>query len=892
MVVVAVIAAVATAGVTAAVTGAVIAGITIGIVGATMIGALAGALVAYAGAQLVQSIIGKPKQPTFGGEAQDAKRLVRGSAEPRRIIYGRARVSGPLIYAASYGAQKEWILLVIPLADHPCQSIDAIWIGETRITADQIAADGLVTAGRFAAIMADGGAFSPAEPNETVRTGIYIKRYLGSQTAADPDLVTNSPDGWTAADKLTGISYIYLRMRFNADWFPYGIPNISAEVTGKSAILDPRSTTTAYSNNWALCILDYLKGSYGLAASDDEIDLPSFIAAANLSDENVALNQAGTQTQKRYTLDGSFTLDESPLNVIERMLAPGGGALVYVAGKYRLYGGAYTAPAITLTPSDMASDFEVATKPPRRDLFNSVRGNFIDPDRFWQSSEFPPQKSEALIAEDGEEIWREIDLPFVLDATRAQRIAKQLLLRARQSIIFKGSFRYASLDLTVWQVVALTIPDLGWSAKPFRILSWSFSPESGLITLMMQEEQASSYAWTWDEAANTPDAPDTTLISPINISAPRGLGATESLYATRDGAGVRTAVSLSFLEPENPFIREYQVQYRLAADTAWQNAAPVLASPAQVLDLANGIYDFRVRAVSAASEGQWATLRFSVGGLAAQPPAAVTGLNLQAIGGFAWLGWDRHPELDVRIGGRFEIRHSPSVGGPPWGNATSLGPALSGEATYAPLPLRAGTYLIRAVDAGGAYGAVASIEASQATALPFANVASVQEDTGFTGTKTNVLGAGGVLKLDSTGNWDSAASVDAIPDVDGMGLVQPSGTYVFTSGIDLGAVRSIRLSARLLSSVTAFGSNWDQRVAPIDEWLAIDDVFGGEADAWVEVRRTNDNPLGTPAWSAWQRLDSAEFNARAFQFRAQLRSYQSAFNIEITQLRVTADEVV
>ena len=863
-IVVAIVAAVVTVAVTALLTPIV------GPVFAAMIGAAAGSLVAYAGNSIIDRME-KKARPTLS--AEDAKRIVRGASEPRRIIYGRARVSGPLIYAASYGGQKEWILLVIPLADHTCQSIDAIWLGETRIPAADIDANGLVTGGRFA-------------------NNVHIKRYLGAQTAADPDLVANSPDGWTAADKLTGITYIYLRMRFNADLFPYGIPNISAEVTGKAAILDPRTSTTAYANNWALCILDYLKAEYGLAVTDDEIDLPSFIAAANLSDEAVPLNQAGTETQARYTLDGSFTLDEAPIDVIEKMLAPGGGALVYVAGKYRIYGGAYNAPAITLTPSDMAGDFEVTTKPPRRDLFNSVRGNFIDPDRFWQSSEFPPQQAAALITEDGEEIWREIDLPFVLDAPRAQRIAKQLLLRARQSILFKGSFRYASLDLTVWQVVGLTIPDLGWVAKPFRIMSWSFSPESGLISLVMQEEQVASYAWTWDAAANTPDIADTTLISPLNVAAPKGMAATESLFATRDGAGVRTAVTLDFLEPENPFIREYQVQYALDGAASWQTAPPVLVPPALVSDLANGTYDFRVRAVTAASEGQWATLRFPVGGLAAQPPGAVTGLNLQSIGGFAWLGWDRHPEVDVRIGGRFEIRHSPSVGGPPWGNATSLGPALNGEATYAPVPLRAGTYLIRAVDAGGAYGAVASIEASQATALPFANVASVQEDAGFTGAKTNVLGAGGVLKLDSTGNWDSAASVDAIPDVDGMGLVQPIGSYVFAGGIDLGAAQAIRLSAHLLAGVTAFGSNWDQRVSPIDEWLAIDSVFGGEADAWVEVRRTNENPLGAPAWSPWQRLDSAEFNARAFQFRAQLRSYQPEFNIEVTQLRVTADEVV
>jgi hypothetical protein len=128
--------------------------------------------------------------------------------------------------------------------------------------------------------------------------------------------------------------------------------------------------------------------------------------------------------------------------------------------------------------------------------------------------------------------------------------------------------------------------------------------------------------------------------------------------------------------------------------------------------------------------------------------------------------------------------------------------------------------------------------------------------------------------------------------VDALGLTKPSGVYTFAGGIDLGSVKSIRLSAHLLANVVAFGTNWDQRVSPIDEWGRIDDVFGGEADAWVEARRTNDNPAGSPAWSAWQRLDSAEFKARGFQFRAQLRSYQPEYNIEVTQLRVAADEVI
>jgi hypothetical protein len=134
--------------------------------------------------------------------------------------------------------------------------------------------------------------------------------------------------------------------------------------------------------------------------------------------------------------------------------------------------------------------------------------------------------------------------------------------------------------------------------------------------------------------------------------------------------------------------------------------------------------------------------------------------------------------------------------------------------------------------------------------------------------------------------------VDAIADVDGLGLISPTGTYTFAGGIDLTTVKPIRLSTHLLANVSAFGTNVDQRVSDIDDWLSVDGVFGGEADAWVEVRRTDDNPAGSPTWSGWQRLDQSEFRARAFQFRCQLRSYQPEFNIEVTQLRVAADEVI
>ena len=529
----------------------------LGPLGAAALGAVAGAVVAYAGNALVASMTGQPKgKQDASSAAADAKRTIRSEVAPRRVVYGRARVSGPLIYAGSFGANLEYLLLVIPIADHEIEAIDAVWIGEYRIDGSEIAAGGGgysfgdVMTGRFG---------SPT--TETVAAKVSIRRFLGNQTQADPQLVAECPDGWTAADKLTGIAHLVVRLRYDPELFQGGIPSISAEVRGKK-VFDPRTSVTGYSENWALIINDYLRSEAGVAAAADEVNTASVIAAANLSDENVQITAEGA-TQKRYTLNGTFTLDRQPIDVLEEMLAAGGGALVYVAGEYRLYGGAYQSPAVTLTASDFASDVEVVTQPPRRELFNSVRGNYIDPNAFWQAYPMPPLEWAPFIAADGEQIWRELELPWVLDPDRALRIAKQLLLRSRQGVTIRAAVKYANFNLSVWQTVAVTLADLGWSAKPFRIVAWSFSPESGLITLTMQEEQVASYAWTFDDGANAPEFPDTTLIDPLSIPAPTSLVVTPTTVLQPDGS-LEPALAVSWTAAAHPFVNGHEVQWRAA----------------------------------------------------------------------------------------------------------------------------------------------------------------------------------------------------------------------------------------------------------------------------------------------------------------------------------------
>lgn len=526
--------------------GAFVVGLGFSALTGAIIGGMAGALVAYAGNALASSLMGTGKQKSNAtNNAQDAKRTIRNEVAPRRVVYGYRRVSGPIIYVASSGTKSEFLHLVVPLADHAVQAIPAVWIGNVPIVAADIAANGNVTGGPLAG-------------------KVRIKRYLGDQATADADLVAESPDGWTAADKLTGIAYVYVRLEFDPDKFQNGVPSISADVQGKK-LLDPRTSTTAYSDNWALVIYDYLRSEHGIAASADEIDLTSIIAAANLADESVQITAAGA-VQRRYVLNGTFTLDQQPIDILEEMLAAGGGALVYTAGKYRLYGGAYATPAVTLTADDLAGPAEIITKPPRRELFNSVRGNYINNNAYWQAAPFPPVENAAAIAEDGEQIWRELELNWVLDQTYAQRIAKQLLLRSRQGVTIRVPVKYANLNLAVWDTVSITLSDLGWSAKPFRVMSWQFTPETGVIMLTMQEEQIATYAWTWDEGANAPAFPDTTLVNPLTVPAPTALTVTTSSTLQPDGS-VAPVATVTWTESANAFVTGHELQWRPAGGT-------------------------------------------------------------------------------------------------------------------------------------------------------------------------------------------------------------------------------------------------------------------------------------------------------------------------------------
>lgn len=848
-------------------------GFAAGSLGAT----ISSTLFSFAGNALLGGLAGKPKQQNI----PDPGTIVnsRSATESHKIVYGRARVGGNVSYdvLTSEGASNNRFLhRVIVIAAHEIDAIEQIYFNDIPI---ELNAQGFVTTAPYG-----GGDGSPKYARVLYRLG-------APNQEAIPEMVQEVPE-WTNDHTGQEMAYIYVRFEYNRDAYASGLPNVTALVRGKK-VYDPRSTTTAWSANAALCVRDYVTNEYyGYSADTGEINEASFIAAANVCDESVTLKAGGTQA--RYECHGFVDTQVDKAENLEALLSSMNGVVTYVQGEWQLYAAAYNTPSLYVNDSWLAGGIQF-DKGNARDLFNQVRGVFVDAAKGYVATDFTPVTNATYLAEDGGyEIARDIQLPFTTNQEAAQRLAKITLERVRQSITLKMLMNFKALQLQPMDSVYLTLDEFGFSDKVFRVVEMQINWPDG-ISVTLKEETSAIYDWNNGEATLIDPAPDTSLQSALTVQPAGTPVPVETLFSSRSGAGVRVRVTITWPESPDTFLRDYVFEYKKSSDSTWINYGTFDASPVVIDDLETGFYDFRVKAINVlgVSSAYATRSNFEVVGLAATP-ADITGLTIQCIGGNALLSWTQHPDLDVREGGWIVIRHSSDTGAT-WNSSTSIGNAVAGMATIAVVPLKAGTYLLKALDSTGNYSAnAATIDSDAATALSFANISTLTEHAAFTGTKTNCFLDGTVLKVSNTGLFSTIPLVSAVSSIAGYGAMSETALYQFSAGVDLGSVKPVRISSSIVALIFNRLDLISQRLELISTWSSFSGstAEGNEADAWVEVRTTNDNPSGSPTWGAWARVDSAEYSCRGIQARLQLRVYDLSYNIQISELTLNVDEVV
>lgn len=196
--------------------------IAIGLATGVEIGTIIFFAVVSIGLSLIsQALAPKPKRQAPTPD-RGITQLIRSSDEPHKVIWGERVVSGVLAFAEVTGSNNEFIHFVIAVVGHQCQEITTVFLNDEGIDPSEIDGNGDVVSGRFSG-------------------KVRIKIHLGlDDQVADADLVSAATD-WTSAHQLKGVTYIYIRLSFDRDVFPTGIPNVKALVKGR-LVADPRDT--------------------------------------------------------------------------------------------------------------------------------------------------------------------------------------------------------------------------------------------------------------------------------------------------------------------------------------------------------------------------------------------------------------------------------------------------------------------------------------------------------------------------------------------------------------------------------------------------------------------------------------------------------------------------
>jgi hypothetical protein len=535
-------------------------------VGSALLGAAVGAAVSYAGSALVSKDSGSVEQAALNTS-------VRQPAAARRLIYGQVKTGGVLVYP---GQKLDGDAhLVIALGEGQVESIDSVyWLAESLSTDEKFA--GLLHMEWF-----DG------HPDQT----------------ACMSLVNAIPDEWTVDHRLRGVAYAYVRMKFDRNAFPRGLVFPTFKIKGRK-IYDPRTGATAWSENPALCVLDYLRSVYSVQCPDDMIDFGSFIAAANICDELVeSADPANVEDGvpgrvKRYTLNGVFEASSSPVPVIETMEGSCAGKLVFTQGKYRFYAGAYRHPSAddVLTAEYLRDDPTFRAHVGRQQRVNIARGTYREPRQDWQETDFAAQELPAAVIAEAGEIVENYKFDATTNGATAQRLAKLRMLQARGKTPLVLRCNWAALRWRLWDVVTVNLPEIDETGRTWCVIDYTFA-EGGGIDLTLVPDEAWHYEWN--------AATDEVLVKDVptpdfNSTPPPVTGLVVAGEMTTEGESTTPvpAISARWDKTADAFMEHYEVQVKSVLDADWDDATSGTTKTANFTStsvVAGEEYDLRVR---------------------------------------------------------------------------------------------------------------------------------------------------------------------------------------------------------------------------------------------------------------------------------------------------------
>lgn len=503
-----------------------------------------------------------------GGSSEPSAQTVRSSKAPARFILGQASTGGVLVWAQEQGGNQgngEWLHLVYVLAEGAIDGVSEIYLNEEAIA----------SYGDYASYEV---VINPTEPNAF--------------------LLENCPD-WKDTQIGRGLSFVRLSLRYSAEKYPSGIPDVRFVVRGRNDIYDPRIGGNVYSQNTALHILWYLRNRCGIP--DDEIIFETFLSAANVCDELVG--NADGSSSNRYHTGCVIGADEPRTQVLQKLEQSCAGRLIRVGGKWMLQAGAYYGPADFEITEDMVIGTVAGSSEVDNDsAINVITGTFVDPSQAWAETDYPEVRVDQWVQEDGGEASETLSFSYVTDSYQAQRLANIELRRRRAGGSLSIPLNFNGYNCRPGRVVRVNLPSLNINGE-FIVTDWTMGALDGCTVTVSQYEPA-----IFDDAVGQPYNP----IGFINLPA-GSVGSPSNLTWSVETLAEVTQGVLSWTAPSS-VVSYYNVVVRQAGKAVQAIQVPASATQCNINGLVSGSYTMSVSAQGPLARSGEATITVNIDG--------------------------------------------------------------------------------------------------------------------------------------------------------------------------------------------------------------------------------------------------------------------------------------
>lgn len=661
---------------------------------------------------------------------------------------------------------------------------------------------------------------------------LNIQRHYGvPNEAADSFLMGRTPSKWTAAHKLSGHAYCVFTFDLRQAEFQNGLVEIQAKIKGKR-LYDPRTMTTAWSDNPALVAYDYITGPF-IGVSPSSIPVIDYQTGADDCDDLV-----GTPARKRYTFNGTVYASENRRGVLEAMAESVAGTIEGSTWAY--YVGKYRSPVAALLQSDVVGSLNVTSGQGEEGTFNTVTGQYLGPETSYVATDFKEYSIPAYITADGERRAEDVQYPYTNNLQGIHDLAGYRLEDARNGLTVVGDFSLKAWRLRPGDRVTLTAPVLGMTAKILRVTDKSFSPAQP-VQLSLKEDDPS--IWDTAPAVSADSTPNTDLPDPFAV--PMGqlvtiLSGSSALIQT--GAGdVISRIRLEWAAPAYRGALATEIQYQRAGTNVWeattvQGVNFTYLSP--VTDGAVHVVRFRhFNPTVAAYSPDWTYVNHTVLGKT-EAPAAPTNFVVTTTSTPATLTLTPPPDLDYA---GVQFRAMVGTTNIAWERATALHTGLVNTFPWqVPVQLYGvQTFLVKAFDWFGNESAFATVVGNFSGVLAENIGQSKDYDAeGYPGVLTACTVVSGDLLADvqATGNIDMLADQDTEIDLDAS--LWSAMTYETTPFVPLYGGGTLTLSY--------LGTGADFLVD-----YRIDGDTGTDLDASVNIDALSNVDGSSSAWQTW-----------------------------------------